>query len=182
MIYKGKGKWIGLSAVLTVVIILVSVLPSESSPLPGIEVVTVTHVVDGDTLDVVSSNGQSRTVRLIGVDTPESVHPDATRNTNEGIEASEYTKSLVAVGQEVYLTSDVSDVDRYGRLLRYVWLSQPSEDPSEDEASSIMLNAQLVSDGYAQPKRYPPDTAWAELLERLGASALDAGLGISDKF
>ena len=81
------------------------------------------RVVDGDTLIVTNSNGEDVRVRLIGIDTPESVHPDQSKNTLDGDIASEYTKSLLEVGQILYLEYDVDQLDVYNRTLAYVWLT-----------------------------------------------------------
>lgn len=131
-----------------------------------LEEAMVVRVVDGDTL-VVELDSEEYYVRLIGVDTPESVHPDASRNSEEGEDASEYTKSLVAEGSTVYLQKDTSDTDKYDRLLRYVWLEVPSDVWDEEEVASKMLNAILVVDGYAEPKAYEPDTAYSSIFESL---------------
>jgi micrococcal nuclease len=96
---------------------------------------TVTRVVDGDTLKV-SIGGEEQTIRLIGVDTPESVDP---RRPVEcfGKEASEFVKGRVE-GKQVKLVTDStqSDRDRYDRLLRYVYVG--------DE----MLNREIIAQGY----------------------------------
>lgn len=115
----------------------------------------VIRVVDGDTL-VAYVDGTEQKIRLIGIDTPESVHPDASKNTQEGIDASNYTKSLITDGQIVYLEKDVSDTDQYGRLLRYVWLQEPDK-ITQEEIESKMLNAILVKNGYAKVKTFEPD-------------------------
>lgn len=135
---------------------------------------TVVRVVDGDTL-VVSVEGAEHKVRLIGVDAPESVSPDEARNCPEGALASDFAKSLLPAGEEVWLVADESDEDRYGRLLRYVWL----DDPAEADAAESMANAVLVAEGYAQAKDYPPDTAFSALFHRLAGEAADAGKGVS---
>lgn len=124
--------------------------------------VMVQDVVDGDTLIVVI-DGKKEYVRLIGVDTPESVHPDKSRNTEAGESASEFTKTLVKEGSMVYLQKDTSDRDKYDRLLRYVWLERPSDVNNEDEIKWKMLNAILLHSGYAQAKAYEPDTTYADL-------------------
>lgn len=125
------------------------------------QIATVIKVVDGDTLRV-DIEGKTQKVRLIGINTPESVHADESKNTPEGAEASAYTSSLVKKGQTVYLEKDVSEADQYDRLLRYVWLEKPDNHPEEH-----MLNAILVRDGYAEARDYPPDTAYSELLHSL---------------
>lgn len=75
----------------------------------------VNRVVDGDTLKV-NVNGKEESLRLIGVDTPESVHPEASKNTAEGKVASEYAKSMLE-GKEIAIEFDVQERDQYGRLL-----------------------------------------------------------------
>ena len=103
----------------------------------------VTRVVDGDTL-VVSTVGK---VRLIGIDTPETVHPSKPVEWM-GREASDATKRF-ALGKSVRLETDVQKRDRYGRLLAYVWLPDGS-----------MLNEVLVKEGYANVSTYPPNVKY----------------------
>jgi micrococcal nuclease len=107
-------------------------------------------------------------VRYTGIDTPETVHP--TRGIEPyGLETSAANRQLVA-GKMVYLEKDVSEVDQYGRLLRYVWL--------ED---GTMVNALLVAQGFAQVTTYPPDVWYAEEFLRLQRDAKAAGLGLWSK-
>lgn len=107
---------------------------------------TVLRVVDGDTI-VVNYNGAEEKVRLIGVDTPESVHPDSGRNNEAGIAASEYTKNRLE-GQEVDLEFDVQQRDIYGRLLAYVYID------------GVMFNKILLEDGIANLATYPPNVKY----------------------
>lgn len=151
------------------------VTPAEAQPA------TVVRVVDGDTVEVAIGVSE-RTVRLIGVDTPESVSADESRNCEEGVAASDNTKALLPPGTQVWLVRDVSDTDRYGRLLRYVWLSEPAAAPTAEEASAAMLNAILVRDGWAEAKDFPPDSAWSALFRELGDEASREGLGVSRKW
>ena len=145
------------------------------------ETARVVRVVDGDTL-VVTLNGEEQRVRLIGIDCPESVSAHASENTAEGMQASNHTKQLVSSGDTVYLETDVSQTDKYGRLLRYVWLGVPIEEKDCDYAAEYMLNARIVADGYAEAVEYEPDTAWAQVFEELEAEAREQGLGISSTF
>tara|TARA_B100000614_G_C14556047_1_gene495563 strand:- start:2483 stop:3109 length:627 start_codon:yes stop_codon:yes gene_type:complete len=78
----------------------------------------VIHVVDGDTIDILFQ-GKKERVRMLCVDTPESVHPDRSRNTPLGAEASTYTKSRLA-GEFVDLEFESKRRGKYGRLLAYV--------------------------------------------------------------
>lgn len=108
----------------------------------------VTRVVDGDTIEVLM-NGDKKTVRYIGVDTPETVHP--TKGVEcFGREASAHNKELV-LGQSVRLEKDVSETDRYGRLLRFVYVGD------------MFVNLALVADGYAYASTFPPDVSQVEL-------------------
>lgn len=138
--------------------------PSVTAALPdGLTPAVVTHVVDGDTIDV-EIGGQTYRVRYIGIDTPETVDPNRPVGCY-GAEASDYNKSLVH-GQTVGLEKDVSETDRYGRLLRYVWLG------------GEMVNAILVRDGYAQASTYPPDVKYQDTFLQLQREAREAGRGL----
>lgn len=125
---------------------------------------TVTRVVDGDTL-VLSDLGK---VRLIGIDTPETVHPSKPVEYM-GKEASEATKQL-ALGKLVKIETDIQARDKYGRLLAYIYLPDGS-----------MLNAELVRKGYAQVSTYPPNVKYQDKFLRLqkASQALKIGLWYS---
>lgn len=112
----------------------------------------VVRVVDGDTI-VVKLNGEDEKVRLIGINTPESVHPDKSKNTQEGKKASDYTKELLE-GQSVSLEFDTQERDKYGRLLAYVYL--------ED---GTFFNEKLILDGYAELATYPPNVKYVDVFE-----------------
>ena len=116
----------------------------------------VSRIVDGDT--VVLSTGER--VRYIGMDTPElsPLAPFAK-------EATEANRQLVE-GKTVRLEKDVSETDRYGRLLRYVWVD------------STMVNLELVRRGLAEAKAYPPDVRYQVLLDAAEAKAKLAGRGM----
>lgn len=122
----------------------------------GVEEAVVARVVDGDTIAVTRADGTQAKVRLIGVDAPESVHPDASRNTQAGADASAHLKGALPEGAPVWLERDVSDTDKYGRLLRYVWTADPNAEGAS--FADDCLNAALVAGGWAQVKDYPPDT------------------------
>jgi len=109
----------------------------------------VTEVIDGDT--VIIESGER--VRYIGVDTPETKHPKKSVQCF-GREASARNKELVE-GKTVYLEKDISETDRYGRLLRYVYLPNP-EAPEE----SIFVNEYLIEQGYGKVITYPPDVKY----------------------
>lgn len=144
----------------------------ESKDFGDFQTAKLVRVVDGDTI-VVDISGEELSVRLIGIDTPESVasqnYLDRTgkENTWEGKNASDYVKNMLARTETVYLQRDVSDTDRYGRLLRYVWLEIPNDDKDIEEISTKMLNGILVWEGIAEPAAYAPDTAHQEDFEYL---------------
>lgn len=140
----------------------------EERPL---EQVTLKYVVDGDTL-IVDINGIEEKVRLIGIDTPESVHSDDTKNTEWGIYASDNTKAILSGFDTLYLEYDTQIRDQYDRILAYVWLS--------DDTSNInnMLNAVILSDGYAMDKIYAPNEKYAETFRKLREEAANNGIGL----
>ena len=124
-------------------------------PQPG--TAKVSRVIDGDT--IVIADGSR--VRYIGIDTPE-VYPEAEAF---GIEARQANRELVE-GKTIHLERDISNTDRYGRLLRYVYVGD------------LFVNAELVRRGLAWAKAYPPDTRHHDYLEKLEAEAKQAGRGI----
>ena len=107
---------------------------SDDSQETDKKLYSVTHIVDGDTIDI-DYNGETTRIRLIGVDTPETVDSRTTVQCF-GQEASDYLKSTLT-GKQVSIESDPtqSDRDKYGRLLRYVYL-----DGKEDVGLSIIAN------------------------------------------
>jgi len=100
-------------------------------------------------------NGATYRVRYIGINTPES-------NEVCGSEATAANAALVA-GQTVTMVKDVSETDRYGRLLRYVYVGE------------MFVNGELVAGGWADPVEYPPDTAMAGLLASLAGAGAGRG-------
>jgi micrococcal nuclease len=106
----------------------------------------VADVVDGDTFKIYLNN-KLETVRMIGIDTPETVDPRKTVQCF-GLEASNRLKQLLT-GKQVYIASDStqSERDQYNRLLLYVWLPQ-------DGGSKLFINKQMIADGYAHEYTY----------------------------
>jgi micrococcal nuclease len=140
-------------------------LPGMSAPAGGppasAEPATVRTVVDGDTL--VLTDG--RTVRLLGIDTPETVHPDMAVPQPFGEAASQRLRALVA-GRDVHLERDVSDVDHFGRSLRHVWLGRE------------LVAVSLLREGLGYAQSIPPDRRHAEDLRAAEASARAARRGL----
>jgi endonuclease YncB( thermonuclease family) len=130
-----------------------------SWPDPPKDAVTakVQRVSDGDTF-VAVVKGRRERVRVIGVDTPESVDPSRP-DEPYGEEASEFAKHHLD-GETVRLAGDAEPRDRYGRLLAYVWLRD-----------GTFWNALLVAEGYAQQLTIPPNVTYAALFRRLVAEA-----------
>jgi len=126
----------------------------------------VVRVVDGDTV-VVGVGGVEESVRLIGIDTPESVARDRPDECF-GVEASQRLAELLPPGTVVRLTRDVEPRDVYDRLLAYV----------QREPDGLFVNAAQVADGYAVAKDYPPNTTYRADLERAERAARAAGLGL----
>lgn len=134
---------------------------------------TVTDVVDGDTV-VVEVEGEPRRVRLIGVDTPETVHPNKPVQ-HYGPEASAFTKRTLS-GRRVWLEYDVAPLDKYQRHLAYVWLENPGR--GEDAVRRGMFNARLILEGYGRVMTIQPNSRHADLFARLQAEAREAGRGL----
>ena len=150
---------------------------SASHP-DGFQSAKVVRVVDGDTL-IVSIDGAESYCRELQIDAPESKHPDASLNTDEGAAASEFVSSVLKKGDTVYLQSGAEDVDNYGRLLRYVWLEIPSDPADSGEASSKMLNAITVREGYAEAHAYTWDATYSPMFRDLQDEAVRNGKGVS---
>lgn len=122
------------------------------------------YIIDGDTI-MVEIGGQEYRLRYIGIDAPETVKEN-TPVEWMGPEASAANKALVK-GKTVYLEKDISETDRYGRLLRYVFL-----------ADGTFVNGELVRQGYAQAITYPPDVKYQDHLRALQREARNAGRGL----
>lgn len=116
--------------------------------------VEVKRVVDGDTIIVDSNNNEYR-VRFIGVNTPESVSSDETKNTPEGTVASNYTKGLLQQGDTIYLEYDESYFDVYGRILAYPWLKNVSKTYTNFKVYNV--GALLLQNTYCTSVYYAPN-------------------------
>jgi micrococcal nuclease len=135
----------------------------------GYEEGIVVRTIDGDTIEVrvtervtgpgagTAEVGQVVGVRLLGIDTPESVDPNRPVECF-GAEAAAATEALLA-GRTVRLVKDVEDEDAFGRRLRYVYMGHE------------MVNARLVVNGYAASFPYPPNVRHAGLFRQLQQDA-----------
>ena len=133
----------------------------DLSPPDDAEPATVVSVTDGDTIRVSREGGLNSAVRLIGINSPE---------TGECFvdEAAQVLATLVPEGTVIGMTRDVSEVDEFGRLLRYLW------------RDGMFVNEEMVRLGAAIAGRYPPDTSMAETLERAQVEASEAQRGLWD--
>lgn len=141
---------------------------AESRPADSgwISNAVVERVVDGDTL-IARIGSRSETVRLIGIDTPESVAP--TRPVQcYGQEATLYLAALLPAGSEITLARDVEARDAYDRVLGYVVRSR----------DGMFVNLELVAAGYAAAFNYPPNDHHAAAFARAEAQAVAAGRGL----
>lgn len=120
----------------------------------------VKRVIDGDTIEL--EDGER--VRYIGIDTPETVDPRKPVQCF-GKEASLANRELVG-GKSVRLEKDVSNKDKYGRLLRYVYQGDK------------FINLELVKNGYAYAYTYPPDVKNSKLFLEAQKVAREARLGL----
>ncbi len=169
--------WIG-SAVLFAAVALLVLRPWEGDPEAGPASATavVTRVVDGDTFEA-RIGGEVEDVRLIGVDTPETVKP-GTPVQCFGERASHFTKRRLT-GRRVRLVFGVERRDVYGRLLAYVYLAQPTLNVSQHVGSRLRLfNTILVRRGLARTLTIPPNDRFAPRLRRLELAAARAGRGL----
>ncbi len=139
----------------TAILLLIAVMliPAEKPPDLS-NPVKVIRVIDGDTIEIENNI----TVRMIGIDTPENVHPDNSKNTEYGKIASEYTGELLT-GKAVQLEYDMEHSDTYGRTLAYVYLD------------GEMVNEMLLHKGLARTMTIPPNTRYAD---RFSAAELEA--------
>jgi micrococcal nuclease len=137
----------------------------------GAGAATIDHVVDGDTVRVrFPGRRGTESVRLIGIDTPETHGPGGLRECF-GQEAAVRTARLLPEGTEVRLVRDEEARDRYGRLLAYVYRSE----------DGLFVNLSLAKDGFAAALSIEPNTSHrSEIVDAVDA-ARDAGLGLWGK-
>lgn len=128
--------------------------------------VTVVRVIDGDTILIRFENGVEERVRLLLVDTPESVHPDKPVQPF-GPEASQFAKDMMPEGSTVKLELDVGERDKYGRLLAYVWVGDK------------MFNELLLEKGLARVAYvFAPNTRHVDRFYEIQKQAQQQAVGI----
>jgi len=165
MAQKKKSKKSLLGTIGTLLILALYIWFEYGTPeeinIEGREKAALVRVVDGDTIIVNYQNEQAR-VRLIGINSPESVHEDESKNTQEGRDASAFLKQYLAEVEYVWLEFDVEARDQYERYLAYVWTSADGTDIGED-----MLNGIIVKNGYAEARSYEPNVKYQKELEKV---------------
>lgn len=129
---------------------------------------TVIRVTDGDTIVVAIDGAQAR-VRYIGMDTLEPDDPDVAGRAM-ATAATAANRGLVE-GRSVILERDISETDRFGRLLRNVWVQ-------EDRGVLVMVGLELVRHGFAQLDTFPPDVKYVDLLVEAQSAARTAEVGM----
>ncbi len=127
----------------------------------------VIRIVDGDTI-VVSIGGKNVKVRYIGMDTPEDVDPNKPVEPMSREAAA--ANDMLVTGKTVVLEKDVSETDRYGRLLRYVWLHIGS--------TWTLVNLELVRQGFASAVSYPPDVKYDDVFASAEGAAQSSLVGL----
>lgn len=146
------------------------IVESTNSGTLGIEgqKVVITKVIDGDTVEI----KEGLKVRYIGIDTPETVDPRRPVGCF-GKEASAENKRL-AEGHEAFLVKDVSETDKFGRLLRYVYIFN-------EDGSTVFINDHLVRYGFAKVSTFPPDVKYSEQFLAAEREARENNRGLWNK-
>jgi len=160
-----KNIFILLVIIVSLAITVNHYLDQEASDLLSAEVI---QVYDGDTLQV-SIGNLRETVRLIGINTPETKGKYNKKDEFYGKEASIFLQDLLPKGTTVYLKADLENRDQYDRLLRYVWL---------DEEQEIFVNLILLEKGYAETMFFEPNTKYYDLFKDAEEKAKANNLGM----
>ncbi|MET0306617.1 MAG: thermonuclease family protein [Solirubrobacterales bacterium] len=174
-----RREWIG-SAILFVVVALLVLRPWEEDPDagPASTMALVTRVVDGDTIEA-RIDGEVEDVRLIGVDTPETVKPGEPVQCF-GPQASDFTHGQLE-GRRVRLVFGVERRDVYGRMLAYISIEDSTlnvSKPVQSPTRARFFNSVLISRGLARTLTIAPNDRFAGLFERLELAAARAGRGL----
>lgn len=132
----------------------------------------VVRVKDGDTY-VLKINGEETTVRLIGVDNPESVAPAdySKENTSEGKAISEIVKQKIQSGDILCVEYDVSKTDKYGRTLAYLYFE-----------NGLMVQEWLLENGYARVMTVQPNSKYSERFAEIQHQAAENKVGLWNGF
>ncbi len=156
----------------------VLILVLMSSSLHAQQKTTVTRIIDGDMIQALYGEVEKR-IRLIGIDTPESrVNRKAMKDANMsehdiktivemGQKAKAYVDGLIKRGNFITIEFDVKKMDRYGRLLCYVYLS-----------NGKMLNEEIVEAGYANVMTIPPNVKYEDKFLSAYKQARESKVGL----
>lgn len=144
----------------------------------NLDAVKFVRTVDGDTIIVEDSTGAHKRVRMIGIDTPESVAQEEERNNEYGVMASDYTKELLSKAGTIYLEYDIDSDDQYDRVLAYVWLEDVNDTFNVENIKNSMVNAIIVENGYGIAKKYEPTVAHDYVLAELMSEADENNVGL----
>lgn len=148
-------------------VLVVSCTDDLAQPLGPLDPnAAVVVVIDGDTI-IADFDGREETVRLIGIDTPETKKPNAPVECF-GPEASAYTSALLPKGTPVRIERDVEARDDYGRLLGYVYRA----------SDGLFVNLDLVATGHAEVLSIRPNTTYRDEFVEAARSAEQADLGL----
>ncbi len=146
-------------------------VPQDDS---GFVMGTVTRVVDGDTAEI-TVDGTKRRVRFLGVDTPETVHPNKPVQFF-GPEASAFTKESLT-GKRVWLEYDKNPQDRYSRHLAYIWTAKPKR-ITDETIRRDMFNAKMLLGGYAKVMIIKPNNRYATQFKQFESEAKNSRMGL----
>lgn len=154
--------------------------PNEKANAENFTKAKIVAVTDGDTVTA-RIGGKDYNVRMIGVDTPETIHPSKPV-AFYGKEASDFTKKNLT-GKTVYLEKDVSERDKYNRVLSYIWTNLPEnpQNPSFEDVRGKMFNAILLREGYANLLTLPPDVKYLDHFKKIAKNAEAQELGLYNK-
>lgn len=148
-----------------------SAIPTDETaggPTGALENATLVRVVDGDTIRVLV-NGVEERVRYIGINTPER-YPGGPETPAPFAQAATDANVALLGNSRLILEKDISERDRFGRLLRNVWI--------ERDGSWVFVNLRLVADGFARVSTFPPDVKYLDLLRDAERSAREGHFGL----
>lgn len=140
---------------------------SSATQVAPIRQTVVSDVVDGDTIVVRFPSGTEEIIRLLGIDTPETVDPNRPIQCY-GAEASAHVSTVLAPGTAIRVERDVEARDHFGRLLAYVFRSD----------DDLFVNLDLARRGFADLSIYPPNNAYAAELGAATTSARTGAIGL----
>jgi micrococcal nuclease len=165
---RSRVAWAACLVLAPIVVIAAVAIIRQRAPSPalGPGEAVVTHVIDGDTIEIRLAEGEER-VRLLGIDTPETVDPTRPPECF-GAEASSRTRELLPAGTVVVLERDVEPRDHFGRLLAFVYRRR----------DRLLVNRQLLAEGLAEPLVIAPNHARRAELAAVAAEARRAGRGL----